>query len=111
MDLSAQLQSRVIVANESKIASPSTYGTLAVGTAVTEVSGISAETSLFLQAHKDVADVLYLGLDNLVSSANHFATLTAGEKLEITMNVVDPVHIFVVGTNAGDKICYLEGVN
>ena len=110
MALTDQFASRVIISNEVKLIAGSGYGCLTIGTVATKITGTKTETSLFIQAHKDIADVIYLGLDNTVSSAKHFASLSAGEKLEFIVNTDTPLEIWAIGTVAGDKVCYLEGL-
>lgn len=105
-----QFSNRVEIANEVKLNSASKYGVITVGTVATQIIGTVAEIELLITADANIADVLYIGLDNTVSSTNYATFLTAGEKMAFTISETDPVEIWVIGTNASDKVAYLEGV-
>lgn len=109
----AQFSSTVTVAKEyGLIGANSQYDLVTVGTTATLIDlAVDGRTSVFLQAHKDLVDVLYIGLDDTVSDAKHFASLTAGEKIQFIVSTSSNPAIYVKGTNATDKVAVLEGVN
>lgn len=108
-----QFDSTVTIATEyALLGNNSDYGLLTVGVSATELTkNVENATSLFMQADGNNADLIYLGLDNTVSSSNYFATLSAGEKIQIITSTSSPVLVYGIGTNTADKVAILEGVN
>lgn len=111
----AQFEPRITVADDySVLSGTNDYGQLSVGTSATDVSlgtiTKSDRTTLFIQANKDNPGVIFLGTDNTVTSTKHFASLTPGEKVEFTLSTSNAADIFVIGSDATDKVQVLETI-
>ena len=111
----AQFEPRITVADDYSVLSETNdYGQLAVGTSAKDVTlgtiTKEARTTLFIQANKDNAGDIFVGTDNLVTSIKHFASLSPGEKLEFILSTSNAPDIFVIGSDASDKIQVLETI-
>ncbi len=108
-----QFDSTITVATDyGLIGASSQYDLVTVGSSATLIDlSVDGRTSVFLQADSEVTDVLYIGLDNTVSSTKYFATLSPGEKIQFIVSTSSNPTIYVKGTSATDKVEVLEGVN
>jgi hypothetical protein len=111
---SREFSSDVIVANEYTIlGANSKYGVVTVGTAAVELkvgaSKLTDRTTLSIQALKTNSDLIYIGLDNTVTTSKFGLFLEAGTGIELGLSTSVIPSIFAISGTAGQKVSIIEG--
>lgn len=107
-----EFQSNVVVANEyTLIGNQSKYGIVTIDTVVSEINlGVIGRTTLYIQADENNSDVIFIGLDNTVTS-NHFGiALKGGMSTQLKITGDDTVKVFALSNTNNQKVSIIEGV-
>lgn len=105
----------VIVQQSSTLAGSGVYGSILVGTVAVEMKvGASAlvnRSIINIQAAAGNSGIVYLGIDNTVTSGKYIVALNAGQTFNIEVEPTKTLKIWAIASVAGQNVSLFEGAN
>jgi hypothetical protein len=103
----------VIATDTSLLGVGSIYNALVIGVAAQELrigaAALAGRSSVVVTAHPDNTGYVYIGLDNLVTTAKYFIALPGGSGITVKCDPSGSLKLWAIGSAAGQNVGLLEG--